>query len=329
MNKIIVSGVQPSGQLHLGNYLGAVKQFLELQKSHDCFFFVADLHSLTENFTPEQKRKDIYNLVVDLLALGVDPNKCAFFIQSQVPQCLELAWIFSCLTPISFLERMTQYKDKKSHVGQINNAGLLTYPILQAADILLYHGNSIPVGKDQLQHLELTNDIIKFFNNRFFPSAEGYFSLIEPVLTPSAKIMSLSDPEKKMSKSLGEKSYIALRDEPEIILEKLKKAPTGTGKETTPPPGALNLVTMLKEFGAPKEIKHFETAISNKTVRYGELKECLAKAIAEHFAPFRKKYKELQKDPAKLEKILQQGRIKAEKVAQKTLGEVKKMMGLI
>ncbi|MDP3245306.1 MAG: tryptophan--tRNA ligase [bacterium] len=326
--KTIVSGIKPSGKLHLGNYLGAVKQFFELQKKHTCYFFIADLHSLTETYDPKEKADEIFNLAVDLLALGLDPKKCVFFVQSRVPQCLQLAWIFSCLTPVSFLERMTQYKDFISRREQTPNAGLLTYPILQAADILLYHGNLVPVGKDQLQHLELTNDIVKFFNNKFNSGKNEYFAPIKPLLTQTPKIMSLTEPEKKMSKSLGPKSYIALRDEPEIIFEKIKKAPTGTGQEASPPPGALNLLELFKQFGSPKQVKYFEDAMKNKTIQYGKLKESLAKAIAESFAPFRKNYKKLEQNRGYVKKVLKQGQEKASKAAEKTLTEVKKIVGL-
>lgn len=325
MEKIVVSGVKPSGELHIGNFLGAVKNFLALQNKYQCYFFVADLHSLTETFNPQEKEQEIKNLVVDLLALGLNPEKCVFFIQSHVPQCLELAWIFSCLTPVPFLQRMTQYKDFIARQDQSPNAGLLTYPVLQAADILLYHGNLVPVGKDQLQHIELTNDLARTFNRRF----GKYFELVQPYLTDTPKIMSLTDPNKKMSKSLGPKNYIALRDEPEVIFEKIKKAPTGTGKEGKPTPGAQNLLDILTAFGQKKLAEQALKEIEEKTISYLKLKEILAKTISDFFGEFRKKYKEIEQQPEYVEKILQAGQAKASQQAEKTIKEVKKIIGLI
>lgn len=322
--KIIVSGVKPSGELHIGNYLGAIKQFLELQSRYDCYFFIADLHSLTEAFDPKEKSKEIHNLVIDLLALGIDPKRSIFFIQSHVPQCLEMAWIFNCLTPTPFLERMTQYKDFISRKEQSANAGLLTYPVLQAADILLYRGTLVPVGKDQLQHLELTNDIVKFFNNKF----GKHFAPVLPILTEAAKIMSITDPKKKMSKSMGAKSYIALRDEPEVIYEKIKKTPTGTGKEDILPDGAANLLSIFKYFGKQAQFEKYQTDIKNKTIQYSKLKEDLAFSIADYFAPFREKYKNLEKNPKYVEQILREGKDSAQKTANEHLKKIKKIVGL-
>lgn len=325
MTDTVVSAIKPSGELHIGNYLGAVKLFLELQGKHPCFFFIADLHSLTEDFTSEQKKKDIMNLVKDLLALGLDPKKCTLFIQSHVPECLELAWIFNCLTPVSLLERMTQYKDFKVRQKAGANAGLLTYPILQAADILLYRGTLVPVGKDQVQHLELTNDIIGVFNNRF----GEYFERVKPLMTETPKVMSITDPEKKMSKSLGTKNYIALRDEPDVILEKIKRAPTGMGNERAIPAGAQNLLEILKHFGAPVDFKRFSTSAKDGTVRYSELKETLARSIANFFSDFRVRRQEIEKEDTKIAKILDAGAKAAKAVATKTLKEVKNRVGLI
>ena len=171
---VIVSGIQPTGLLHIGNYLGALKNWVDLQNSgkYDCFFFLADYHSITENYSPAEKKEQIFNLVCDYLASGLDPKKSTIFVQSQIPECTELAWIFNTLTPIGELERMTQFKDKSNKQVKNINAGLLTYPILQAADILIYHGEFVPVGQDQVQHLELAHDTVKWFNNKY---ATEYF----------------------------------------------------------------------------------------------------------------------------------------------------------
>jgi len=323
--KIVLSGMQPTGDLHIGNYLGALKNWLDLQKQYKCYFFVADYHSLSVDYNPEEKQEQIYDLVLDFLATGIDPKKSTIFIQSQIPECTELAWIFNTLCPIGELERMTQFKDKGKENKKNINAGLLTYPILQAADILLYHGNLVPVGQDQAQHLELTRKIVRWFNNKYKTS---YFQEPEAYITETAKIMNLTEPGKKMSKSHGAKSYISIHDEPEIILNKIKKAPTGTGDEKELPAGGKNLFELLKQFGTGKEIKYFEKQIKNRNVKYGELKQTLGEAIANYFAPFRKNRKKLEKDKKYVEKILAQGEKEAKQIAEKTMAEVKKIIGI-
>lgn len=323
--KIVISGMQPTGDLHIGNYLGALKNWLNLQKQHQCYFFVADYHSLTIDYNPQEKPGQIYDLVLDFLAAGIDPEKSVIFIQSQVPECTELAWIFNTLSSVGELERMTQFKDKGKENKKNTNAGLLIYPVLQAADILLYHGNLVPIGQDQIQHLELTRKIVRWFNNRF---QTNYFKEPEPHLTETAKIMSLTEPEKKMSKSHGIKSYISIHDEPEEIFEKIKKAPTGSGDEKKLPPGGKNLFELLKQFGSAEEVKYFEKQIKDKKVKYGELKQTLAQAIADFFAPFREKRKELEKDKKYVERILEKGKNEAKEVAEKTMKEVKEIIGL-
>ena len=223
----IFSAIQPSGELHIGNYLGALKNFVELQDKYNCFFFIADYHSITGNYDPKEKSKQILGLAMDFLAAGLDPERCTIAVQSQVPEHTELAWIFNTVTPISELQRMTQFKDKSQDQEKNINMGLFDYPVLQAADILMYKAYGVPVGQDQIQHIELTRKIARFFNNKFgetFP---------EPcdIITKTPKIMSLTDPTKKMSKSHGEKSYIGINDEPEVIQKKMRKAVTASMEE--------------------------------------------------------------------------------------------------
>lgn len=322
----IVSGIKPSGKLHLGNYLGMIKNAIALQNSgeYECFYFIADLHSLTETFKPEEKRGQIWDVAMDLLALGFDPEKSALFIQSQIPEHLELAWIFNCLTPVSELERMTQYKDFLAR-GHAANAGLFTYPVLQAADILLYHAQFVPVGEDQLQHLELTNEIAKKFNNRFGQT----FAPIKPLLTQTPRVMSLLDPTKKMSKSLGESHVLNLSDEPEIIEKKLARAVTDTGKEKKMSPGVKNLFMLLEIFGEPQQVQYFREVHKSGTIRYTDLKAGLAKVIAHHFAEYRQKRKELEKTPEYLDQVIKQGQQQAQIIAQATLKTVRQNIGLI
>jgi len=331
MKEIIVSGIQPSGELHLGNYLGAVRQYLDLQndKSRKCFFFIADYHSLTENYEPVAKPGQILGLAKDLLALGLDPKKCVLFVQSAVPAVTELAWIFNTLTPISFLEKMTQYKDKAARQAQNINAGLFDYPVLMAADILLYHASVVPVGEDQVQHLELARDVARFFNNRF----GEYFSDPKPLLAKVPRLMSLTDPTKKMSKSLGPKSYIAIGDEPETIAQKIAGVPTEPSGKLPPREnagrefaGAFYLLDLLEIFGGKERVAHY---INNQPVKYAELKKELGMAIAAHFEEFRRRRAALEGKDAFVKKILAAGAGEAKKIAAKTMVEVRRKIGLI
>lgn len=342
--QIIVSGAQPSGRLHVGNYCGAQRNWLALQDSGlDAYFFIADYHSITEDYDPDEKRRQVTDLALDLLALGIDPKKCTLFLQSDVPEHTELCWIFNTVTPVSFLERMTQFKDKASHQAKNVNMGLFDYPVLQAADILMYKGDFVPVGVDQVQHVELTRDIARFFNNKY---KTDFFPETKPKLTETPKILSLADPLKKMSKSHGEKTYVALSDEPEAIMEKMKKAVTeSTGVLPHDPmkedflakiadrpdderrgyAGVWNLLAMLKIFGQPHEADRVAAA---QPIKYGDLKKLVAMRTAEYFADFRERRKTLAKDPKKVREILDLGAKKARKVAQATMEDVRKTIGI-
>lgn len=220
----VFSAIQPSGEMHIGNYLGALKHFVEMQDKYECLFFIADYHSITENYDPKEKPKQIMDVALDYLAAGLDPKKCIIARQSDIPEHMELAWIFDTLTPMGLLERMTQYKDKSQRQAANINVGLFNYPVLQAADILLYKAGLVPVGQDQVQHLELSREIARLFNNKFGDT----FAEPQALLTKTPKIMSLLDPTKKMSKSAGSKSYIGINDSPETIKEKIKKAVTAS-----------------------------------------------------------------------------------------------------
>lgn len=322
--EIIVSGIQPTGNLHIGNYLGAVKNWVALQNSgkYDMYIFIADLHALTGKMKPEELRAQINVTCAELLAAGVDPKKTTFFIQSHIPEHAELAWIFNCVTPMNELERMTQYKDKTAQFKQAT-AGLFSYPVLQAADILLYHGNLVPVGQDQIQHVELTRDAGRWFNKKY----GDYFPETKHLLTNLPKIMSLLEPAKKMSKSLGPEHVIDLADEPATIQSKLKKAVTATsgGDEA---PGVTNLLALLKEFGDEATYKKFLASEKDKSIRYGDLKQALATAISEHFAPFRTERAKLLKNEKALAKIMSDGAERAQKQAAKTMAEIRKIIGL-
>lgn len=324
MKETICSGIRASGKLHIGNYLGALKQFVELQNdsAKDCYFFIADLHAITTPFEPEELRQNTLEVAADYLAAGINPQKCIFFPQSQVLEHTQLAWIFNCLLPLSELERMTQYKDKSLQHKQSINAGLLTYPALMAADILIYKATTVPIGEDQVQHVELTRVVARKFNNRFgktFPEPKA--SLNKPL-----RIMSLADPTKKMSKT-GDEALL-LDDSPAEISRKLKKAVTASaaGQKS---PGEENLMLLLAHFGQPEEISHFADGQANGTLKFSELKEALAKDIGDYFAEFREKKKELLAKPEYLAEVLGDGAAKARKVASATLLEAKQKTGLL
>ena len=335
MKNIIVSGAQPTGNLHVGNYLGAVENWVDLQNSgkYEMYIFIADLHSLTGNMDAETRREQVMRTAAELLAVGIDPAKTTLFVQSHIQEHAELGWVFNCVTPIMELERMTQYKDKSKQQSKNINAGLYTYPVLQAADILLYHGNLVPVGQDQVQHVELTRVIARNFNKRYPSFAKAtagkaeYFPEAEALLTKVPKVMSLLEPEKKMSKSLGGGHVIELCDEPEVIEKKLKKAVTATvGGDKAP--GVANLLMLLDKFGDKEIGDKFALAEKNGSIRYGDLKQAVGDAISNYFADFRAKRKALLADTRKLNEILASGANKAKPVAENTMKEVRKCVGL-
>ena len=323
----VLSGIQPTGQLHLGNYLGAIKQWIELQNQHDCLFMVADLHALTVQQNPREFGKATMEKVIDLVSAGLDPERCTIFLQSHVKEHTELAWVFNTITPLSELERMTQYKDKAKKNKKNINAGLLTYPTLMAADILLYQAQGVPVGKDQTQHLEFTRMIAGKFNTLYgntFGEPEAL------VLKEGAKIMSLQDPKKKMSKSDGPQTYISLFEEPESIRKKVMRATTDAGKEITynpaKKPGVSNLLVMYSLF-AEQSIKDTEKQFQGKG--YAALKKEAAEFLIDKLEPLRKKKKELQSRDLYLKEVLKRGAEKAHSVASQTMEDVRSKLGLL
>ena len=326
----IISGAKPSGKLHIGNYLGSIKNWVKLQEDpkNECWFFIADYHSITEDYDPKQKSKEIFDMALDLLALGLGPKKSVLFQQSRINEHANLGWIFNTIVRMSELERMTQYKDKALVQKQNVNVGLFDYPALMAADILIYKAEAVPVGEDQLQHLELTRDVARRFNEKFgkiFPEPKS-------ILTETPRIMSLTDPLKKMSKSGGEKSYIALSDSPEIIREKIKIAVSDAGGKDKRD-GGDNLLSIFNAFTQTKEEKteylSYKKDHEAGKLRYAGLKPRLAELIADYFADYRKKHIEFSKNPDYVKKVLAEGAEKALAIAEKTLKEVKQKIGLI
>lgn len=322
----IFSGIQPTGTLHIGNYLGAIKQWVDLQKKASCIFSIVDLHAITIPYNPKEMQKNILSAAMDYLAAGLDPKKCIIFVQSQVKEHTELAWFLETLTPMGELERMTQFKEKAQQHKENINAGLFSYPVLMAADILLYKADTVPVGEDQVQHVELARVLARKFNNKLgktFPEPKSQLQ------KSGARIMALNDPMQKMSKSLGPQGYIALTDSPEIIREKIKTAVTDSGKEVKydiiNKSAISNLLTIYSLF-ANKSINEIEKKYQDKG--YAEFKKDLAEVIIKELADFQKKRKELEKNPKRVEKILEDGTRKAQKIAQATMKETRKKMGL-
>jgi tryptophanyl-tRNA synthetase len=325
-NARVLSGIQPTGKLHLGNYLGALKNWVAMQDEfpNECYYCIVDLHAITAPYDPKVFQQNVFDTALDFLAAGLDPEKSAIFIQSQIRDHVALQWLLNTITPLGLLERMTQFKDKKlKHVENVNS-GLLTYPILMAADILIYKASLVPVGDDQLQHLEFSRQLARRFNHAFgetFPEPEAR-------LTKGARIMSLMEPDKKMSKSDAEKSYITLDEAPERITSKLKKAVTDTGTSGELGPGARNLLTILGVIH-PDSVPEFEKQAKEGTIRYSDLKTHLAEKLAEYLGPFREKRADLASRPQDVWAILAAGREKAERITSETIREVKEKMGFV
>ncbi len=322
----VFSGIRPSGKLHLGNYLGAIQNWIELQnKTDQAIFAVVDYHGITTPFDPKKYHEQVMDVVLDYLATGVDPDKALLIRQSKVPQHTELAWIFNTITPVSWLDRLPTYKEQLAKSPKYNHMGLLDYPVLMAADILIYKSNIVPVGEDQMPHIDLTNEIAKKFNSMFGET----FEPVKAHLAPGARIMSLQDPMKKMSKT-GDDG-IALSDEPNIIRAKIKKATTDSGKEVIydedKKPGIANLMTIYALLDPKiKNLKQIETMYAEKS--YAEFKSDLAEAVVSFLKPFQKKYNELKKNPNHIMSILTKSEEKAKILASTTLKEVKERMGL-
>jgi tryptophanyl-tRNA synthetase len=321
---ILFSGIQPTGDIHIGNYLGALRNWVALQSKYQSIFSIVDYHALTTSTNPDDLRKRSFQAAVDLLSIGVDPKKSILFRQSDVPEHTELQWIFSCITPVPELERMTQYKDLVQRHTKTANSGMLMYPVLQAADILLYHATHVPVGEDQVQHLELSRIIARKFNNRY----GGYFPEVQPILSEMIRVMSLNDPMKKMSKSLGPKSYIALRDDAATVRSKIAKAVTDSEQNENSLGGGHNLLTLYKYFGSDHQYPQFKAQYELHTLSYAELKKALSDAIVDFLAPIEKLRRYYEDRPKLVEKILANGAKQARSRAQTTMRDVRKRIGL-
>ncbi|SEK27409.1 tryptophanyl-tRNA synthetase [Blastococcus sp. DSM 46786] len=326
----VLSGIQPTADsFHLGNYVGALRQWVSMQEDHDAFYCVVDLHAITlEQPDPAVLRQRTLVSAAQLIALGVDPARSTLFVQSQVPEHAQLAWVLQCLTGFGEASRMTQFKDKSTREGAgPTSVGLFTYPVLQAADILLYQAHRVPVGEDQRQHLELTRDLAGRFNGRYgetFTVPEAY------IPAGAAKILDLQSPDKKMSKSLPPAGCVNLLDDPKVTAKKIRSAVTDTGREVVADPegkpGVTNLLTIHSAFSG-QSTAQLEEHFAGRG--YGDLKKELAEVVTEALAPVQQRTTELLADPAELERLLAGGAARAREVAGRTLAAVYERVGFL
>lgn len=331
--KRVLSCIQPTGEIHIGNYFGAVKNWVDIQDKFDCVYGVVDLHAMTMPYDPKTLQESTTQMFIDLLACGIDPAKSVVFVQSLVPQHTELTWIFSCVTSYGELSRMTQFKDKSDQLdengGKKNfvSAGLFTYPVLQAADILIYRANFVPVGKDQEQHLELSRNIAVRFNNQF----GEYFPEPAPLYTEVPKLMSLADPTKKMSKSLGDKHYISIFESEESIRKKVRTAVTDIGGQPGGEmgPGVANLFTIIKACGNLQAWEELNRQFVSGTLKYSDLKNITADSLVNSLRPFREKRTEMNSNRTVVKKMMHDLSAVARDYAEKVLDEVKERTGLV
>ena len=326
--KRIFSGVQPSGNLTIGNYLGAIKNWIPMQEEFECLYCVVDLHTLTVRQNPAELRQRSLNLLALYMACGLDPQKSILFLQSHVSAHSELAWILNCYTYMGELNRMTQFKDKSAKHADNINAGLFAYPVLMAADILLYQTDLVPIGQDQKQHLEITRDIAERFNNVYGDT----FTIPEPYIPKiGAKIMSLQEPEKKMSKSdENENAYVFILDQEDTILRKFKRAVTDSEREIrydeVNKPGVSNLISIYSAVTG-KTFSDIEKEFDGRS--YGDLKETVGQSVAEMLRPVQQKYNDLTANKDYLNSILKDNSEKAAYMARKTLSKVQRKIGLL
>lgn len=320
----IFSGIRSSGSLHLGNYLGAIKNWIELQnKADQCIFAVVDYHGITTPYDPKTYQQQVMDVALNFLAAGVDPEKSLLIRQSKIPQHTELAWLFNTITPVSWLERLPTYREQLEK-SKANNMGLLDYPVLMAADILIYKSNLVPVGEDQLPHIDLMNEIAKRFNSNFGET----FEPVKAYVTEGAKIMSLQDPAKKMSKTGDE--GIALSDSEVDVRDKIKRATTDSGKEIKydgdDKPGISNLLTIYSLLSG-KEIAKIESIYQGKS--YVDFKKDLAEVVVDFLKPFQSKYNELKNNIDQVMSILSNSEEKARIIASSNLKDIKQRMGVL
>ncbi|MEM6964266.1 MAG: tryptophan--tRNA ligase [Bacteroidota bacterium] len=328
--KQVLSCIQPTGDMHFGNYFGAVKNWVDLQKEYDCLYGVVDYHAMTMPYNPQKLRNATWELIYNLMATGINPDH--LFIQSLVPEHAELCWIFNCFTSYGMLQRMTQFKDKsaksKESADDFISAGLLDYPVLQAADILIYRADYVPIGKDQVQHLELTRNIAQRFNHQM---KKEYFVMPEPLLTEIPKVQSTADPTRKMSKSAGEKHYINVFGEEARIRKQIRSAVTDTGESTGSEmsAGVANLFGLLKASGNDEAHTALLEDYHAGNLKYADLKEAVANGLVAISNEFRARKAEITSNKKEVKNRIKQSSYEIRKIAQQTVKDVKDLTGLI
>jgi tryptophanyl-tRNA synthetase len=327
MKDLVFSGVQPTSDLHIGNYIGALKQWVDMQHAHQCLFCIVDLHAITLPQDAKALRQNILDVAAAYLAAGIDPKRSHIYIQSEVPEHSELAWVLGTITKLGELDRMTQFKDKAGKQGERVGLGLYGYPVLMAADILLYDTTAVPVGEDQMQHIELTRVIARRFNERFGQTFAIPQALIQKI---GARVMSLQDPMKKMSKSdPADAGKILLRDGPDAIRRKIMRAVTDSGKgvafDPEKKPAISNLMTLFHH-ATGKTMKDIEKEFEGKG--YGDFKQVVADAVVAMLGPLQERMREYQKDPGQLMKVLDDGRAFAKAKAEEKMRTVRDRVGL-
>ena len=317
----VLSGIQPSGRLHIGNFFGAMRQHLQSQAQHDCFYFIADYHALTSNPSPADLAAYTLDVAMDYIALGLDTEKTVFWRQSDVPEVTELTWLLSCITPMGLLQRCVSFKDKVAQ-GLNANHGLFAYPVLQAADILIYKSNLVPVGADQKQHIEVTRDIAMKFNATY----GEVFTIPEPHIIESVAVVPGTDGQ-KMSKSYG--NTIEIFEPENSVRKKVMRIVTdSTPVEQPKDPEKCNVFALLKLVASPEELAQWEQKYRSGGTGYSEAKKRLAELLVDYFRPFRQKRAELEKNPDYVRQVLRKGAERAKSVASQTLAEVRKAVGL-
>ncbi len=317
----VLSGIQPSGKLHIGNFFGAMRQHLQLQAKHECFYFIADYHALTSNPNPADVPGNVLDVAMDYMALGLDTEKTVFWCQSDVPEVTELTWLLSCITPMGLLQRCTSYKDKVAQ-GLSANHGLFAYPVLQAADILIFNSNLVPVGADQKQHIEVTRDIAGYFNNTYGET----FTIPEEHIIESVAVVPGID-GRKMSKSYG--NAIEIFEPVSSVKKKVMKIVTdSTPVEEPKDPGKCNVFALLKLVASPEELTEWDKRYRAGGMGYGEAKKRLAELLIEYFEPYRQKRAELENNKDKVKELLASGAKRAKAVAAPTLAKARKAVGL-
>ena len=325
MKKRVFSGIQPSGHLHIGNYLGSIRNWVRDLDSRDNIFCVVDQHAITVDYDPSELRANVRELVGLYLACGLDPDKCNLFVQSHIPEHTELAWLLTCVTPMGWLERMTQFKDKVGSKRERVGTGLFTYPTLMAADILLYQSHEVPVGDDQKQHVELTRDIAERFNHRF----GEVFVVPEPVIPEvGARIMGFDDPTVKMSKSAeGQHHSVALLDDPKKARKTIMRAVTDSGRDIVFEPERAGLYNLLSVYQALTGQSRDEIATHFEGKGYGDLKKEVAEAVIAEIEPIQARYRELTADPSHIDGVLAQSVANLRPIVDQTMDAVRRAMG--